>query len=96
MDLWDIECHRAITAEYLRGNLPPTALNNPHVPLAYHSVYDCIVAVVLTALPLELTTGMAIVSIGCVVLTVANLAAVFPAPVANSGSDVLVGQRLEH
>ena len=73
---WDFECHRAIVGQFLRGNLPPTALNDPTAPLAYHAVFDALVAVVLTALPLDFTQGMAVVSTACFALTVANLRAV--------------------
>jgi hypothetical protein len=75
VDLWDLECHRVITAQFLHGNLPPTALNNPHAPLAYHALYDGLVAVVLAAVPVDLLQGMAIVSIACMAFTVCNLAA---------------------
>ena len=85
-DRWDIECHRTIVGQFLHGNLPPTALNDPRAPLAYHAVYDALVAVVLTALPLQIEQGMALVSAGCVALTVTNLRAVsrvlFRSPVA--------------
>jgi len=75
-DRWDIECHRTIVGQYLHGNLPPTALNDPHAPLAYHAVYDALVAVVLTALPLQIEQGMALVSAACVALTLTNLRAI--------------------
>lgn len=75
VDLWDLECHRVITAQFLHGNLPPTALNNPRAPLAYHALYDGLVAVVLSAVPVDLLQGMAIVSIACMALTVCNLGA---------------------
>ncbi len=75
VDLWDIECHRAITAQFLHGNIPPSAINDVHFPLAYHAVYDALVAVVLTAAPIDLQPAMAIVSIACVALTFTNLQA---------------------
>jgi hypothetical protein len=75
VDLWDIECHRAIAAQFLHGNVPPTALNDPRFPLAYHGVYDALVAIVLAALPIDLQPAMAVVSIGCLALTFANLQA---------------------
>ena len=73
VNLWDIECHRAIVGQFLHGNLPPTAINDPRAPLAYHATYDALVAVVLTALPLDLEQGMAVASIACLTLTIANL-----------------------
>ena len=73
---WDFECHRAIVGQFLHGNLPPTALNDPTAPLAYHAVFDALVAVVLTALPLDFGQGMAMVSTACVALTITNLRAV--------------------
>lgn len=92
-DRWDIECHRTIVGQFLHGNLPPTALNDPRAPLAYHAVYDALVALVLTALPLQLEQAMAVVSAGCVALTVTNLRALartlFRSPVAGQLSRVL-------
>jgi hypothetical protein len=75
-DLWDFDCHQAVVGQYLHGNLPPTAFNDPGAPLGYHPVYDAVVAVVMSALPLELGQAMALVSIGCVALTVATLRAI--------------------
>ncbi len=75
VDLWDLDTHRALTAQFLHGNIPPRALNDPRFPLAYHSVYDALVAVVLTAAPIDLQPAMALVSIACVALTLANLQA---------------------
>src|SRR5206468_742235 len=37
VDLWDLDTHRALTAQLLHGNLPPRALNDPRFPLAYHA-----------------------------------------------------------
>jgi hypothetical protein len=76
IDRWDFGCHRALVAEYLNGNVPPTALNDPSLPLVYHSIYDAIVAVGLKALPVDLQTGLALASIVCVALTLSNLQAV--------------------
>jgi hypothetical protein len=75
IDRWDFGCHRALVAEYLNGNVPPTALNDPSLPLVYHSIYDAIVAVGLKALPIDLQTGLALASIVCVALTLSNLQA---------------------
>ena len=48
-DLWDLDTHRALTAQLLHRNLPPRALNDPRFPLAYHAVYDGLVAIVLNS-----------------------------------------------
>lgn len=76
IDLYDNDCHRAVVGQYLRGNIPPTALNDPRFPLAYHSLYDAVVALVVRAFPLQLETAMDVVTIGCVALTLANLGVV--------------------
>jgi hypothetical protein len=76
IDRWDFSCHRALAAEYLIGNVPPTALNDPKLPLVYHSIYDAVVAVALKALPVDLEIGMALASIVCVALTLSNLQAI--------------------
>ena len=76
LDVWDFDGHRTIVAAYLRGNVPPTAFNDPRFALAYHPVYDAMVAVVLTALPVEFELGIAIVTIACVAFTLSNLQAV--------------------
>lgn len=75
-DRWDVGTRRTIIGQFMHGNLPPTALNDPHAPLAYHAMYDGLVAVVLTALPLSVERAMGVVSAGCVALTVTNLRAV--------------------
>ncbi len=75
VDLWDLDTHRALTAQLLHGNLPPRALNDPRFPLAYHAVYDALVAIVLTVLPIDLQPAMGMVSTACVALTLSNLQA---------------------
>lgn len=75
-DRWDSGTRRTIIGQFMHGNLPPTALNDPDAPLAYHAIYDALVSVVLTALPLSVEHAMALVSAGCVALTVTNLGAV--------------------
>lgn len=75
VDLWDLDTHRALTAQLLHGNLPPRALNDPRFPLAYHAVYDALVAIVLTIAPIDIQPAMGIVSTACVALTLANLQA---------------------
>lgn len=75
VDLWDLDTHRALTAQLLHGNIPPRALNDPRFPLAYHAAYDALNALVVTALPVDFQTAMGIVSIACVALTLANLQA---------------------
>lgn len=73
---WDLETRKTIIGQFMHGNLPPTALNDPRAPLAYHAIYDSLVAVALTAFPLPAEHGMAVVSAGCVALVVTNLRAV--------------------
>lgn len=75
VDLWDLENQGVLIAHFLRGNLPPRALNDPRFPLAYHSVYDQLAAMVFRAAPMDLQTAMGLVSIGCVALTLSNLQA---------------------
>lgn len=73
IDLWDLENQGVLVAHFLHGNLPPRALNDPRFPLAYHSIFDQLAAIVFTAAPMDLQTAMGLVSIGCVALTLANL-----------------------
>jgi hypothetical protein len=73
IDIWDFPCHHAIVAEYLQGNVPPTALNDPQFPLAYHSIYDALVAIALRGFPIELDLGLALASMACLAVTLANL-----------------------
>src|SRR6185312_4734066 len=61
---------------YLNGNIPPTALNDPNLPLVYHSIYDAVVAVALKALPVDLDIGLALASIVCLALTLSSLKAI--------------------
>ncbi|HVZ86943.1 MAG TPA: hypothetical protein VHG72_08235 [Polyangia bacterium] len=76
VDLWDLGTREVIVVQYLHGNIPPAAINDPRFPLAYHSLYDALTAVVLTAAPIDLQTALAIVSTACVALTLTNLQAV--------------------
>jgi hypothetical protein len=75
VDLWDPEVHSALIAQFLHGNMPARALNDPRFPLAYHGVYDAVAAIVMAALPIDTQPAMAIVSIACVALTLCNLQA---------------------
>lgn len=75
VDLWDLDTHRALTAQLLHGNIPARALNDPRFPLAYHAVYDALVGIVLTVAPIEMQPAMGMVSTACVALTLANLQA---------------------
>ncbi len=75
VELWDLDTRRALTAQLLHGNLPARALNDPRFPLAYHAVYDALVAIVLTIVPIDLQTAMGLVSTACVALTLSNLQA---------------------
>jgi hypothetical protein len=73
INLWDFVCHRAIVARYLQGNIPPSALNDPRLPLAYHSIYDAMVGVALQAFPVDLEVGLALASILCLAVTLPAL-----------------------
>jgi hypothetical protein len=75
VDLWDLGVHTALIAQFLHGNIPARALNDPRFPLAYHGVYDGVAAIVMTALPIDAQPAMAIVSTACVALTLSNLQA---------------------
>lgn len=72
---WDFDTRHVMVAQLLHGNIPPVALNDPSVPMTYHPIYDTLTAVIMTALPLELEPAMAIVSAGCVLVTLGNLRA---------------------
>ena len=75
VDLWDLDVHSALIAQFRHGNIPPRALNDPRFPLAYHGLYDALCAMVMTAWPTDAQVAMAIVSIACVALTLSNLQA---------------------
>ncbi|MDX2023567.1 MAG: hypothetical protein SF187_25240 [Deltaproteobacteria bacterium] len=73
--LADSACHNFVISSYLRGNIPPTASNAPHVPLPYHGLYDALVAVIVHALPVDFELGMDIVSVALLLVIVLNLQA---------------------
>lgn len=85
LNICDNNCHSAVVSEFLRGNVPPTAMNDPRFPLTYHASYDAIVALVMSALPVDLEVGMDLVTMGCVAITMTNLQTIsrllFPQPV---------------
>ncbi len=60
---FDSLCHFAIAGNYLRGNIPPTALDNPDSPLLYHPLFDAAAAVVTRALGTDLELGLDLVSL---------------------------------
>lgn len=70
---FDSHCHRAVSGAFLRGNIPPTALNDPRFALPYHSLFDAIVATLVRALPADTELALDLVTIGCVALTMTNL-----------------------
>lgn len=83
-------CHYSVVATYLRGNIPPSALNAPSLPLAYHSLFDAGAAVVSAALNLDPELALDLVSIVCVASVIEVLGGVsrllFRAPGAQQGS----------
>jgi len=74
--LADSACHNYIISAYLRGNIPPSASNAPHVPLPYHGLYDALVAVVVRGLPVDFELGMDLATVGLLVVVVLNMRAV--------------------
>lgn len=74
--LADSACHNYIIAAYLRGNIPPSASNAPHVALPYHGLYDALVALIVRGLPVDFELGMDIASVGLLVIVVLNMQAV--------------------
>lgn len=70
---YDNACHAAVVGTYLRGNIPPTALNDPSSPLVYHPLYDAVVALLVRALPVDNELGMDLVTSACVAITLLNL-----------------------
>jgi len=75
VDLWDVGVRSALIAQFLHGNIPPRALNDPRFPLAYHGLYDALCAMVMRTWPMDVPSAMAIVSVACVALTLSNLQA---------------------
>jgi hypothetical protein len=65
---YDTDCHDAVMGAYLRGNIPPTALNDASFPLPYHRLFDAVAALLLRALPIDfelardLTTTLAVLA----------------------------------
>lgn len=75
VDLFDVHCHRAVAGAFLRGNVPPTALNDPAFPLPYHALFDAVVALVMRAVPVDTELGLDLIGIGCVALTMNHVIA---------------------
>jgi len=61
----DNACHYSLISTYLRGNIPPCALNDPAAPLAYHSMFDAAAALVARALGVGHRSAIALVSVAC-------------------------------
>src|SRR6185369_16576171 len=61
----DNACHYSVISTYLRGNIPPNALNDPSAPLAYHSVFDAAAALVARAFGAGHRSAIALVSVAC-------------------------------
>jgi hypothetical protein len=59
---FDSVCHLAVVGNYLRGNIPPTALNDPTGPLVYHPLFDAAAAVFTRAFGADLELGLDLVS----------------------------------
>ena len=55
---FDNFCHFSIVANYLRGNIPPTALNDPTAPLIYHGLYDAAGALLTRAFGADIELGL--------------------------------------
>ncbi len=73
LERWDFDCHHTVIAKFLQGDIPPTAINDPRFPIAYHAAFDAMAAVIMKALPVELDLGLGIASTICLALTLANL-----------------------
>ena len=69
----DNYCHYSVTGAYLRGNIPPTALNDPGLPLRYHGLFDAAAAVVVDASGIAIETALDLVSIACVFACLCSL-----------------------
>ena len=62
----DNHCHYAVTNTLLRGNVPPSSLNEPGFPLIYHATFDLAAAVLARGLGGTVETALDLVSLGCV------------------------------
>jgi hypothetical protein len=60
---FDSVCHLAVIGNYLRGNIPPTALNDPAAPLVYHPLFDAAAALFTRAFGADQELGMDLCSL---------------------------------
>ncbi len=73
---FDGVCHFAVLGQYLRGNIPPTALNDATAPLVYHPLFDAAAALFTRGLGLTLEQGldfMSMIAVGACVCAAAAL-----------------------
>ncbi len=69
----DSFCHESVVNAYLRGNIPPTAQNDPDRPLRYHGLVDAAAALVITATGIGPESALDVVSIVCVFACLSGL-----------------------
>ncbi len=85
-------CHYTVVSTYLRGNIPPRALNDPTFPLVYHGLFDAAAAVVVRGFKVDLELGLDVVTLVCVAATIsasrAVTAALFATPIAQQAARV--------
>ena len=73
---YDLACHQAVSAALLRGNVPPSALNDPRAPLLYHWLLDAAGAVVVQATGASVETALRCACVVCVAAVISALRAV--------------------
>lgn len=72
---WDIDVHFSLIATYLRGNIPPSAFNDPSAPLGYHVLFDASAALLSAAFGFSYDLAMDGVTLILVAAVVSNLQA---------------------
>jgi hypothetical protein len=69
----DLNCHYSVTNTLLRGNVPPSALNDPHTPLVYHHLFDLVAAVFVNAFGVSVEMGLDLASVACLLVSICAL-----------------------
>ncbi|MFA6316873.1 MAG: hypothetical protein WC943_05590 [Elusimicrobiota bacterium] len=72
---YDDTCHHAVVSTYLRGNIPPVALNAPTFSLMYHTPFDAAAALVVDAFGLDVILALRLVSLVCLAAALSGLVA---------------------
>ena len=69
----DTLCHYSVVHTVVRGNIPPSSLNDPNFPLIYHSAFNLGAAVIAKSFAVNAETACDLMSILCVYAVIAAL-----------------------